>query len=158
MQDELALDESNVNESKIEAPEADYLYIHPSQLIGAGQGLYTAITIHKDEVIALFDGEVITFAEADIRAELGIDQYLISQLDGNVMDSMHADCFAKFANDAQGFTKSNFRNNARIMHDEEDNICLIASRKIKAGEEIFCAYGKKYWKKQMERMKEADIT
>lgn len=146
------IDASQVSEQKIEAPEADYLYIQASQLPNAGKGLYTAITIHKDEVIALFDGEVIDYMEADIRAELGVDQYLISQLDGNIMDSMHVECFAKYANDAQGFIKSNFRNNSIITHDDEDHICLIASRKIKAGEEIFCAYGKKYWKKQMERM------
>ena len=31
--------------------------------------------------------------------------------------------------------------------DDNDNVCIIATKKIKSGQEIFCSYGAKYWKK-----------
>jgi SET domain-containing protein len=68
-------------------------------------------------------------------------------LDGTILDCKNTDCFAKYANDASGFSKSDFKNNAKIALAENNNVCLIAIRKIKSGEEIFCDYGKKYWKK-----------
>lgn len=68
-------------------------------------------------------------------------------LDGTIMDSINTPCFAKYANDVNGSIDSEFKNNAKIGLDEENNVCVIAIRKIVSGEEIFCSYGKKYWKK-----------
>lgn len=68
-------------------------------------------------------------------------------LDGSIMDSMHTNCFAKYANDAKGPGENTFKNNAKITLDENTNICIMATRKIKVGEEVFCSYGKIYWKK-----------
>lgn len=131
----------------IEASESDYLYIDISQLPNSGNGLYTAIPIYKDEVISHFKGEILTNKEAKIRADKKEDQYFINLLDGSIMDSKHIHCFAKYANDAQGFSKSSFKNNAKIALDDNDSVCLMALKNIKAGEEIFCSYGKNYWKK-----------
>lgn len=133
----------------ISAPEADYLYVETSQLPNAGKGLYTAIQIYKDEVISVFKGEIISDEVAEIRVALHQDQYFINMLNGTIMDSMNLDCFAKYANDAQGYASSKFKNNAKIALDEENNVCLIATKNIKAKEEIFCSYGKKYWKKHI---------
>jgi len=133
----------------IEASEASYLYIETSQLPNSGKGLHTAIPIYKDEIIALFKGEILTDSMALLRANKNQDQYFIKMLDGRIMDSKKVKCFAKYANDAKGFSKSHnaFKNNARISLDENENICLVATRKIKSGEEIFCSYGKQYWQK-----------
>ncbi len=131
----------------IEAPEADYLYVKLSQLEGAGNGLFTAIDIYKNEIISIFKGEIIDVNEAEQRAKQNNDRYFINLLDGSIMDSMHTDCFAKYANDTKGSTNSRFKNNAEITLDEEDNVCIKAIKKIKAGEEVFCSYGKRYWKK-----------
>lgn len=60
---------------------------------------------------------------------------------------MHTECFAKYANDAEAFSKLELKNNSKITLDDEDNVCLIATKKIKSGDEIFCSYGAKYWKK-----------
>ncbi len=137
------------NTNAIEAPESNYLYVDISQLPNSGNGLYTAITIYKDEVIALFKGEILTDLQARLRASKNKDQYFIIMPNGSIMDSMKTKCFAKYANDANNSainTKSN-RNNSKIALDENNKVCLIALRKIKAGEEIFCSYGKKYWLK-----------
>jgi hypothetical protein len=134
----------------IPIPEADYLYIQTSQIPGAGQGLFTAIDIYKDEIISYFLGEILTAREARLRASKQMDQYFIGLLNGTIMDSAGVHCFAKYANDSSGSNPSGFRHNARIALDDNGSVCLIATKKIQTGEEIFCSYGKKYWKKHGE--------
>jgi len=129
----------------ISAPETEYLYLGDSAIIGAGQGLFTAILIYKNEIISLFKGEILDDTEAANRANLKLDGYFINMLDGKIMDSRLTSCFAKYANDAEGLSKSRFKNNAKIALDENDEVCLVALRNIKVDEEIFCGYGKKYW-------------
>lgn len=138
---------SVIDQNSIQAPESDYLYVITSQLPNSGNGLFTAITIYKDEIISEFKGEVLSDEEAEIRIKNGTDQYFMNLLNGSILDCRNTDCFAKYANDANGFSKSAFKNNAKIALDENQMVCLIAIRKLKSGEEIFCNYGKKYWKK-----------
>ncbi len=136
------------DQNKILAQEEDYLYIETSQLLNSGNGLFTAIAIYKDEIISVFKGEVLSDIEAEIRAKNHANQYFMNLLNGSILDCRNTDCFAKYANDARGFSKSKFKNNTKITLDENENVCLIAIRKIKSGEEIFCDYGKRYWKEQ----------
>jgi len=131
----------------IDAPESDYLYIQPSQIPLSGNGLYTAIPIYKDEIIAIFEGEILTERQIQIRVSKEKDQYFISKPDGTIMDSYKTTCFAKYANDAKAYPDSGFRNNAKIAMDDDNDICLIAKSAIKANQEIYCSYGWKYWKK-----------
>jgi len=132
---------------KIEAPESDYLYIQDSQITNAGKGLFTAIDIYPNEIISLFKGEILTDNEAQKRVSEGNDRYFINMLDGSILDSMNVDCFAKYANDAEAFSKLEFKNNSKITLDDDDNVCIVATKKIKSQQEIFCSYGVKYWKK-----------
>jgi hypothetical protein len=132
---------------EIEAPESDYLYIQDSQIANAGKGLFTAINIYPNEIISIFKGEILTEKKAQKRVSEGNDRYFINMLDGSILDSMNIDCFAKYANDAEAFSKLEFKNNSKIALDDDDNVCIIATKKIKSGQEIFCSYGSKYWKK-----------
>ena len=132
---------------KIEAPESDYLYIQDSQITNAGKGLFTAIDIYPNEIISIFKGEILTNHEAQKRVSEGNDRYFINMLDGSILDSMNVDCFAKYANDAEAFSKLEFKNNSKITLDDDDNVCIVATKKIKSKQEIFCSYGAKYWKK-----------
>lgn len=131
----------------IDAPESDYLYTEASQLSDAGLGLHTAIPIFSGEIIAIYKGEILTDSQASMREQASKAQYFIQMLDGRIMDSANTECFAKYANDAKGSVETEFKNNAKIAMDDEENICLIATRNIRMGEEIFCSYGKKYWQK-----------
>lgn len=133
--------------NSIDAIESDYLYTAQSQLLNAGNGLYTAIPIYKDETIAVFYGEILSAQEAICREQKKEDQYFINTLNGMTMDSMHTTCFAKFANDVKGSKTSTWKNNSEISLDENMDICLVAKRMIHAGEEIFCGYGNRYWQK-----------
>ena len=137
----------NNSDNHINASESDYLYISTSQLPNAGNGLFTAIKIYKEEVISIFKGEIISDAQAKFRAANGNDKYFINMLDGSIMDSMPVDCFAKYANDAEGLSLLKFKNNSKIAIDDNNNVCIIATKNIKPEEEVFCSYGKKYWKK-----------
>jgi len=130
---------------KIEAAESDYLYTQNSQIANAGLGLFTAITIHRSEIIAIFKGETLNSKQSKKRADKGENAYFLKLPNGNILDTNNSKCLAGFANDAEGTIKSAFNNNAEIVMDEQQNICLMARKKIEAGEEIFCAYGKKYW-------------
>lgn len=133
--------------NSIEATESDYLFVSTSQLPNSGNGLYTAIAIYKDEVISLFKGEILTNLQIKLRVNKGHDKYFINMPNGTIMDSMRVHCFAKYANDAEGYSKSLFKNTSKIALDENNNVCIIAIRNIKINEEIFCGYGKKYWTK-----------
>jgi hypothetical protein len=137
---------NNLPTTTIDAPEEDYLYVDPSQIKDAGKGLYTAIKIYKDEIIAVFEGEILTTQEIENRKKKNRDAYFIDLVSGGVLDSMNTECFAKYANDANGEVKSSFKNNAFITLNEKDKPCIVAGRVIKAGEEIFCSYGDNYWK------------
>ena len=83
------------NSNSIDALEADYLYISLSQIPNAGSGLFTAIDIYKDEVIAIFKGEILTRLQAIERAAEGMDRYFMNLHNGSILDSMHTECFAK---------------------------------------------------------------
>ena len=139
----------SLDSNAIDSLESDYLYVSQSQITNAGQGLFTAIPIYKDEIIAVFKGEILTDKESEKRALEGKDAYFMNLLNGSILDCKNTECFAKYANDAIGFSKSEMKNNAKIALDENENVCLIAIKKIQLGEEIFCDYGKKYWKKRI---------
>lgn len=130
----------------IDAKESDYLYLKKSGIMDSGKGLFTSIKIYKNEVISQFKGEILTDKEASVRATNKSDGYFINMLDGSIMDSMHVKCFAKYANDSEGFKSSLFKNNSKIALDENNKVCLVATKDIKINEEIFCGYGKAYWK------------
>ncbi|MEO8066465.1 MAG: SET domain-containing protein [Flavobacteriales bacterium] len=127
--------------------EKEYLYTALSGLPGAGQGLYTAIPIYADEVIAIFHGERLSAKAAGARAAHGLDRYFMELPDGTTLDTMGVAGFAKFANDAQGSAGSALRNNAVIALDDGDRVCLRATRRIVAGKEVLCGYGKRYWQR-----------
>ena len=131
----------------IDAREKDYLYIGESRIPGSGNGLFTAIPIYKDEVISIFKGKILSNKEAQRRATNGEDVYFMNMPDGTILDSREVNCFAKYANDAAGSVKTRYRNNADITLDEKGAVCIVASRKILAGEEIYCAYGPNYWQR-----------
>ena len=134
-------------DNTIDAKEEDYLYIQKSQIENSGNGLFTAIKIYKEEIISVFKGKILTNIEAESIVKLNEDKYFINLLDGTILDSNTVDCFAKYANDSNGFIKSKYKNNSKITLDESNNVCLVATKNIKSNEEIFCSYGKRYWKK-----------
>ena len=141
----MKLDELLASLESIDMAEADYLYVAESLLPQAGKGLYTAIRIYAGEIVAVFEGELLSEEEAELRRKAHEDGYFIQLLNGKIMDSMHTHCFAKYANDSAGSPMLKVRNNAVIALNEQQQICIVAIRNIKAGEEVYVSYGKAYW-------------
>lgn len=137
--------QQKISEHAIPSPEDEYLFIKPSLIPNAGKGLFTAITIYREEIIATFSGEVLELPEAQKRKAEGKDDYFMNLHDGNTLDCMYTESFAKYANDVEG---TRLKTNAFIGLDEHNNVCLIARKTIPAGAEIYCSYGKKYWKQR----------
>ncbi len=142
----------------ISLPEKDYLYTALSGLPGAGQGLFTAIPLYKDEVIAIFHGERLSAKDASGRASQGLDRYFMELADGTTLDAMGVKGFAKFANDAKGSAGTALRNNALIILDDSDRVCLRATRCIRVGEEVLCGYGKRYWKRHGSSLGQSTVA
>ena len=139
-----------ISYNKIDALESDYLYVATSQIPNSGNGLFTAIDIYKDEMIAIFTGDILNDSQATECSEKRNDRYFIMMPDGSTLDSMNSDCFAKYANDANVNAETKIKNNSKIAFDDDGQVGLIALRKIKSGEEIFCNYGKAYWEKWLK--------
>lgn len=144
----MPISKKNTEPNQIEAPESDYLYTAVSKLPNSGNGLFTAIDIYKDEIIAIFKGLILTEQQAALKAKKGENAYFMNLPNGKILDCEPTKGFAKYANDASIGNLSGFKNKSKITLNEQQQVCLVAISKIKAGEEIFCSYGKKYWAKR----------
>jgi SET domain-containing protein len=128
------------------------LIIKKSQLPGAGKGLYTTKAIRKDSKIIEYRGEIIGYNEYRKRTRKHLDQYLFFVRMDLCIDSMHTPQYkARYANDAKGITRiKGLKNNSDyIIYG--DKCFMVASRNIKAGEEIFVNYTHWYWKYMRKR-------
>lgn len=130
------------------------LIIKKSTLPNAGKGLFTTKAISKDSKIIQYRGEIIGYNEYRRRARNEVDQYLFYLRRDLCIDSMHTPQYkSRYANDAQGFTKiKGVKNNSDYVIFG-DNCFMVATRNIKAGEEIFVDYTNHYWKAMKKRLK-----
>lgn len=130
------------------------LLIKKSQLPGAGKGLYTTKAIRNESKIIEYRGEIIGYKEYRRRARREEDHYLFYLRRERCIDAMHTPQYkARYANDAAGITRlKGVRNNSDYIIF--GNKCfIVASRDIKAGEEIFVNYTKPYWDCMRKRLK-----
>ena len=130
------------------------LFVKKSRLPGAGKGLYTTRAIRKDAKIIEYRGEIIGYNEYRRRARREEDQYLFYLRRGLCIDALHTPQYkARYANDAAGITRvKGIRNNSEYIIFG-DKCFIVASRDIKAGEEIFTDYTKPYWDHMRKRAK-----
>ncbi|MDI9341135.1 MAG: SET domain-containing protein [Sediminibacterium sp.] len=130
------------------------LLIKKSRLPGAGKGLFTTKAIREGCKIIEYRGEIIDYQEYRRRARKEVDQYLFYLRRDLCIDAMHTPQYkARYANDANGFTRlKGVKNNSDyIIYG--DKCFIVASRNIKAGEEIFVDYTNHYWKSMKKRLK-----
>jgi SET domain-containing protein len=139
------IQKNNSFPESILAPEADYLFIQTSGIEYSGKGLFTAINIYKNEIIATYKGEIIGTKEAEERTLNKQNTYFMNLPSGKILDAQQTDNFAKYANDANGSLPIVYKNNAFITLNHKNEVCLVALKNIKALSEIFCSYGNAYW-------------
>jgi len=117
------------------------LEVKDSTIPNSGKGLFTLVDIPKDTPIVEFTGKKISQKRAD-RLTGSKSEYLIELSDGSLLDVYESKSVAKYANDA---AFSGGKNNSEIQEFEGNKIWLVSTKKIKAGQEVFCSYGKEYW-------------
>jgi SET domain-containing protein len=117
------------------------LEVNTSNIPNSGQGLFTLVDIERGDLIAEFTGVEVSDEEME-KLSGPRAHYLVSKSDGTTIDVYDSDSPAIKTNDARG---SKFRNNSEIQELENGEIWLVAKRRIRAGEEIFCDYGESYW-------------
>lgn len=122
------------------------LLVKKSQLPGAGMGLFTTKDIKKGCKIIEYRGEIIDWKEYCKRVKEDKDGYLAYISRKKCIDAYNTPQYkARYANDAEGLIKNKkFKNNAeyQIINDK---VYIVATRDIRAGEEIFVSYSKEYW-------------
>lgn len=135
------------------------LLIKKSRLPGAGKGLFTTKAIRKDSKIIEYRGEIIGYNEYRRRERREEDHYLFYLRKDLSIDALHTPQYkARYANDAAGITRvKGIKNNADYIIFG-DKCFIVASRDIKAGEEIFVNYTKPYWDHMRKRMKKKQKT
>ncbi|TXH21398.1 MAG: SET domain-containing protein [Chitinophagaceae bacterium] len=132
-------------------PQSDQLEVKISTLPNSGMGLFAKIEFQKGERIIEYCGEMLTWQQVEDDADNG---YIFHIDDEHVIDARNClEAFGRYANDAAGLSRvKGVRNNA--LYEEEDySVFIVADKKIKAGEEIFVAYGKEYWQQVKENIK-----
>jgi uncharacterized protein len=134
------------------------LVVKISGLRGAGKGLFTTRQIRKDSKIIEYRGEIIGYNEYRRRARNGVDQYLFYLNKDHCIDAMHTPQYkARYANDAAGIIRGKgLRNNSDYIVFGK-KCFIVASRDIKAGEEILVNYTESYWSAMRKRLKKKKI-
>lgn len=134
---------------KNEVVDPVLLFVKESTLPNCGKGLFTKVDIKKGSLIVEYKGEKITWAEGLKRNENHAFQspYLFYITAKNCIDAEYTlDALARYANDAKGHTKvKGLTNNAEYAVIKRVPY-IMATKNIKAGEEIFVSYGDDYWK------------
>ena len=128
--------------------------VKKSILPGAGKGLFTKKDIKKGERVVEYLGEIVTEAELDRRAEKDIYGYAFYISKKKCIDAYFTPKeLARYANDAKGLTKIKGINNNCCYVVYKNSGWIKAEKNIKAGEEIFVAYGAEYWKDIRDNIK-----
>jgi len=138
----------NINNFILERIETKSLYVDKSTIPNAGQGLFAKRDFKKGEMICNFRGDLIDneeLAKRDVGGERS--HYFIEIRPDLTLDVYNSNCMARYANDAEGNEKIGKSNNSEINLNRKDSgAFIVATRDIKAGEEIFLSYGEQYWK------------
>lgn len=120
------------------------LAIRPSQIPGAGKGLFTKKPIPKGTRIVEYKGRVTSWRVADHRD--GGNGYIYYVKRYHVIDALpYPSALARYANDARGISRvKGITNNSDYVEDGL-KVYITAKKDIPANSEILVGYGKEYW-------------
>ena len=122
------------------------LRIKPSQIPGAGLGLWTTKSFKANERVDAYKGEELTRRQVEARYPAGeAAVYTICAGDdprSKCIDARKTNSSAaRFANDARG--SSRFTNNVKIP----STVMRVKGKGVPANRELFLNYGDTYWSK-----------
>lgn len=124
------------------------VYVKESQIPSSGMGLWAKKDFKRGDIIVKYDGDKITWKECERRNEKqeGFGGYYLYINERKCIDAQYTLwAMGRYANDATGMIRiKGLRNNSRY-EIRKGEAFIIASRNIKAGEEILVSYGRGYW-------------
>ncbi len=122
------------------------LKVKTSLLPNSGKGLFTTTPIKKGERVIEYLGEIIDWKEYEKRVEQDKDGYLFFINKKHCIDAFNTpEHIARFANDAEGLSKIKGLKNNCEYEIVKKQCFIIATKDIKANEEIYVSYTKEYW-------------
>jgi hypothetical protein len=122
------------------------LIVKKSKLPNAGKGLFTTKAIKKGQKVIEYKGEIINWKEYGKRVKENKDGYLFWINNERCIDAFPTPQYkARYANDAAGLSRMKGLRNNSVYEVIDDKCYIVATRDIKAGEEIFVDYTKEYW-------------
>jgi SET domain-containing protein len=128
-----------------------HLFVQESTIPGAGKGLFTNIEILKGTRVVEYKGRRTTWKEVKHDST---NYYIYTINRNNVIDAQKTlSAFARYANDARGFTKIKGLKNNCVYVNEGTRAFIEAVRDIPAGSEIFVDYTQDYWKVMKENIR-----
>lgn len=127
------------------------LYLKKSLIPGAGKGLFVKNEIKRGEIVCEYEGEIVPWSVCEKRAEEGHEGYAFFITKNRCVDAYFTkEAIGRYANDAKGIGRvEGLRNNAQYeikTRQGEKRVFIVATRTIKANDEVFVDYGKDYWK------------
>ena len=114
------------------------VYISESNLSDAGMGLFANKIFKKDDIIVDYSGELLTMEQA----RNSDSYYLFKVGKDTVIDAENSESLGRYCNDPIKFSKYNAKIKA---HTKTETASIVATKKIKKGEEIYVSYGIDYW-------------
>lgn len=122
------------------------LIVKKSQLPNSGKGLFTTKAIEKGTHIIEYKGQIIQWKQYQERVDRDEDGYLFFINRKRCIDAFPTPQHkARYANDARGLSKVKGLNNNSVYEIHDNKCFIVATKNIKAGEEIFVDYTKEYW-------------
>ncbi len=127
------------------------LYLKKSLIPGAGKGLFVKNEVKKGEIVCEYEGEIVPWSVCEKRAEEGHEGYAFFITKNRCVDAYFIkEAIARYANDAKGIGRvEGLRNNAQYeikTRQGEKRVFIVATKTLKANDEVLVDYGKDYWK------------
>lgn len=127
------------------------LYLKKSLIPGAGRGLFVKNEVKKGEIVCEYEGEIVPWSVCEKRAEEGHEGYAFFITKNRCVDAYFTkEAIARYANDAKGIGRvEGLRNNAQYeikTRQGEKRVFIVATKTLKANDEVLVDYGKDYWK------------
>jgi SET domain-containing protein len=119
-----------------------YLEVKRSTIAGAGEGLFALKDFKRKDLIAKYEGEVLTKAQTNTRygnTQQDLAPYGIQASKNKIIDASCKRGVASYAN-----SKPNHQNATFSVYQGHE-VRLIASKNIKKGDEVFVSYGRDYF-------------
>lgn len=127
---------------KVDNSANDFVEVKGSW-IGEFSGLFARKALSEGQVICIYHGKLLRTSDA---IKLDDKSYLMRLGEQVYVDAREKlDCLARFINDCRNPAGYNVRFE---KHPSAGVALIVATRDVKAGEELFVDYGKWYWLRQ----------